>query len=194
MRKRRFVAFAGAAVATAGFAVALAGVYDGMRKVMVEAGGFCASGGPYEIAQECSDEQMALLAGGIVGMLVCWGLFAGIASWAGWGALGGSLLMWAAVFGALGWNFVDLGLDPPGPDDSASGWIVSGAVFWLLALGGLLPALAMAAGRLRDGGAPEPPAPAQPLVTAATAPAPPQPQAGAPVPRRLARPVEDQNR
>jgi hypothetical protein len=193
VRKRRFVALAGAAAATAGFAVALAGVYDGMRKVMVEAGGFCASGGPYEIAQECSDEQVALLAGGIVGMLVCWGLFAGIASWAGWGGLGGSLLMWAALFGALGWNFVDLGLDPPGPDDRAWGWIVSGAVFWLLALGGLVPVLAMAAGRLR-GGASEPPAPGEPLVMAAVAPTPPQPQASAPLPRRLAPPVEDQHR
>jgi hypothetical protein len=183
--KRRFAALAGAAVATAGFAVALAAVYDGMREVMVEAGGFCASGGPYEIAQECSDEQIALLAGGIVGMLVCWGVFAGFASWAGWGALGGSLLMWGALFGVLGWNFVDLGLDPPGPDERAWGWIVSGAVFWLLALGGLVPALAMATVRLRNGGAPEPPAPGEPLVRAATAPTPPQPRASAPVPRRL---------
>jgi hypothetical protein len=127
-------------------------------------------------------------------MLVCWGVFAGFASWAGWGALGGSLLMWGALFGALGWNFVDLGLDPPGPDERAWGWIVSGAGFWLLALGGLVPALAMAAVRLRHGGAPEPPAPREPLVTAATAPTPPQPRASAPVPRRLARPVEDQRR
>jgi hypothetical protein len=190
--ERRLVAAAGVAVATAGFAVALGAVYDGMREVMVDAGGFCASGGPYEIAQECSGEQIVLLTGGIVGMLICWGVFAGFASWAGWGVLGGSLLMWGALFGALGWNFVDLGLDPPGRDDAAWGWIVSGAVFWLLALGGLVPVLAMAVSRLRRGRPPEPPS-RQPLVRAVAAPAPAQPQAEAPLPGRLAR-AEDERR
>jgi hypothetical protein len=196
-RLRGVVGPAGAVLGAAGFVACLALAYAQMRAVMVDVGGFCASGGPYEIASECDDEQVALLIGGILGMVACWGIFAGFAAWAGWATLWGSLLFWAALFGALGWNFIDLGLDPPDGSGSAWGWIVSGAVFWLMALGGLIPALAMAVGWFRARGRQQPPA-RDPVVRATVpavgAPAPPEPRSAAPLPRRLAAPDEGERR
>lgn len=131
-------------VSAALFAAALTGMYLGMRDLMINSGGACASGGPYTInsGQECSDGQVALLFGGVFVMLIGGGLLMAASSWYSEHMHGVGLLLWAALFGVLGWNFIDLGLDPPPNMSGAAGWIVSGVVFWLMAL----PALVLWAG------------------------------------------------
>ena len=65
--------------------------------------------------------------------------------------------MWAALFGALGFNFLQLGFDPPESMSSggATGWIVCGVVFWLMALGGLIPGLMALGSYFKDSANPE---------------------------------------
>ena len=140
--------------------------YRGMRDVMITSGGFCAKGGPYVVANECGDGQTALLLLGVLGLFVFGASLAAALSAAGGPVLGTVLVGWGALFGSFGWNFLQLGFDPPGPQSSAGGWIVSGVVFWLMAAGGLVPAVIMAAGWLRRGGEPEPAPNIQPLVMA----------------------------
>jgi hypothetical protein len=146
----------GTALAAAGVAAGITAVYLGMRDLMEESGGTCASGGPYEIANQCSSGQMGLLFGGIAALLVFTALHAAMEHWAdgpriGWPAICGVLFL------ALGWNFIDLGLDPPRDDGSSIGWLVSGVVFWLMAVGFLAPAAMRAAEWVRRGGAPPEP-------------------------------------
>ena len=110
-------------------AASLTAVSLAMRSVM-DIGGTCASGGPYEIAQECPD--------GIWLMPV--GIFTGVFSvgllLAGQFRAGGPkpvLLAWPALFISLGWNFWEYGLDPPdGSGRVVWGWIVCGVVFVLM--------------------------------------------------------------
>ena len=144
------------AVGAAGVTACLISAATGMRDVMVTDGGTCADGGPYVIAHQCTSADMRLLMVGVLGTLVSAGF-----GLAGTGMLGGrpvmaGLLAWAALFGTLGWNFIDLGLNPAA-GMSGGGWTFTGVLFWLMAAGGLLPALASAAGWLRRGGRPEPP-------------------------------------
>jgi len=131
-----------------------------MRDLMVNSGGSCASGGPYAVAagHECGSEA-GLLVGGILALLVFGAVFAAATS-AGGGAGSGmdaGFLMWAALFGVLGVNFLTLGFDPPAKMSGAGGWIVAGVVFELMALGGLVPLTWSAREWLARGGAPEPP-------------------------------------
>jgi hypothetical protein len=181
----------GTAVAAAGVAASITAVYLGMRDLMVESGGACASGGPYEIANECSSGQIALLFGGIVAMLLFAGLHAAVTHWAdgprvGWPAIVGVLFL------VLGWNFIDLGLDPPQDDGTSVGWLVSGVVFWLMAVGFLAPAAMRAVEWLRRGGEPEPELFRPATVRAAGPAVPGAPPAAAPpradVPARLVLP------
>jgi hypothetical protein len=177
----------GTALAAAGVAAGITAVYLGMRDLMRESGGTCASGGPYEIANECSSGQVGLLFGGIVAVLVFMALHAALEHWAdgpriGWPAISGVLFL------ALGWNFIDLGLDPPQADGTSIGWLVSGVVFWLMAVGFLAPAAMRAAEWLRRGGGPEPALFTPATVRAAAPIAGAQPPAAAPpavVPTRL---------
>jgi hypothetical protein len=158
------------AVGAAGFVACLVCVYSGMRDVMRTSGGFCASGGPYAIApgHQCSSGDVRLMLVGILGGLVFAGVVAAATGWLEGSVVGVSLLMWSALFGALGWNFLQLAINPPKGQSSTGGWIASGAVFELMALGGLIPVLIMLAGWLRRGGRAEPaPTPIQPLVKAA---------------------------
>lgn len=113
---------AGLAVVTAGLTV----VFLSMRAVM-NVGGACGSGGPYVIAQPCPDGVAALLPLGIMGGLV--GLFVYVI--AGSGLPGPRLVYfaWSALFLSLGWNFWEFGLNPPGSDGIAWGWIVCGIAF-----------------------------------------------------------------
>lgn len=138
------VALVAVFISAAGFAACLTGVYMAMRDLMINSGGACASGGPYQIneSQVCSAGQTGLLIGGILIGLVFAGLLVGASSWYGGSNLAGvALLEWAALFGALGFNFLQLGFDPPPNMSGAAGWIISGVVFWLMALGGLIPGL-----------------------------------------------------
>ena len=135
----------------AGFVACLISAYVGMRDVMRTSGGFCANGGPYVIAHQCSSGDTKLLIIGIFGMLVSAGVLALATAWLDGPATGVGLLMWAGLFGALGWNFIDLSIHPPKGQSGTGGWVASGAVFELMALGGLIPVLMMAVGWLRSG-------------------------------------------
>lgn len=130
-------AWAGVAVGVAGFAGGLAGTFTGMRDVIRTTGGACASGGAYEIRQACPPGDTELLTFGILGMVVAGIVLASFVARCEGSTTGAALIMWAALFGALGFNFLDV-----------SGGLVIGAIFELMALGGLIPALVMLVGWL----------------------------------------------
>lgn len=132
-----------------GFIAALVSAYIGMRHVMRTSGGFCASGGPYVIAHQCSGSDVKLILFGVFGMLL-----AGLTLMVGLGLLRGpllaaGLLMWTGLFGALGWNFLSLGFNPPAHQSGTAGWIVCGVIFELMAVGGLIPAVMVVISGLR---------------------------------------------
>lgn len=140
-------------ISAAGFAACLTGVYLAMRDLMINQGGACASGGPYAINpdQVCSGGQVALLMGGVfLGLVFAGVLIAASGRWGGNAMAGVGLLLWAALFGALGYNFIELGINPPEKMGGTAGWIISGVVFWLMALGGLIPGLMAIAGYFRS--------------------------------------------
>jgi hypothetical protein len=137
-------------VGAAGFIAGLTSLYAGMRDVMRTSGGYCASGGPYVIAHQCSSSDVKLIMFGIFGALLAAGvLMVGLGLCRG-PLLVGALAMWAALFWALGWNFLSLGLNPPRGQSGAGGWIACGVVFELMALGGLIPALMALVSGARD--------------------------------------------
>ena len=155
----------------AGFVACLICLYEGMRHVMRTSGGFCASGGPYVVAHQCSSGDVRLIMIGIFGMLLSGAVLAGATGWMGGSVLGVGLLMWAGLFGALGWNFMYFGLNPPRATSGSGGWIACGVVFWLMALGGLVPVIAMLFGWISRGGQPETPSiSTEPLVRATVPP------------------------
>jgi Short C-terminal domain len=52
--------------------------------------------------------------------------------------------VWPALFLSLGWNFLEFGLDPPGPGGLEWGWLVCAVVFFVMGgvpLAAVLPAL-----------------------------------------------------
>ena len=126
----------------AGVAACLTLVFLSMRAVM-DVGGFCAEGGPYEIETHCPQGTALLLPLSIfVGL--------GSAAIAGWkGAqIGGPFaglvaLAWPVLFISLGWNFLEYGLWPPGDEGGIVwGWLIPGIIFeamGILPLLGLLP-------------------------------------------------------
>jgi hypothetical protein len=160
---RRWLASLGVFAGAAGFAAGLTCAYLAMRDLMVNSGGSCASGGPYQVAagHECGSEAGLLIAG-IFALLIFGAVFAAATSAGGEGGWGPSgmdagFLMWAALFGVLGINFLTLGFDPPANMSGAGGWIVAGVIFELMALGGLVPLTWSAREWLARGGAPEAP-------------------------------------
>jgi hypothetical protein len=148
-------AWLGVALSAAGVGAAITGVYRGMRDLMRQ-GGFCASGGPYEISSECTSGQVALLLGGIVALLVFAALHSALSDWAD-GPKVGLPAICGLLFAALGWNFIEFGIDPPQGGGTVWGWVIPGALFWVMAVGFAAPAMARAADWLRRGGGPEPP-------------------------------------
>jgi hypothetical protein len=159
-----------AVVAGLGFLASVAAAYKGMRDVMVTSGGMCASGGPYAIVQghQCNATTVGYLLGGIGGMVVLGGITLALTSAADGPVMETGLIGWAALFGALGFNFISLGFSPPKGMSGGGPWIVCGVVFWVMAIGGLVPIAGEAIGWVRRGGRPEPaPAPFAPIVRAA---------------------------
>jgi len=110
-------------------------VFLGMRAVL-DVGGFCAEGGPYEIRQECPDGSGFMLVGILcvllaAGALVLGAFRDGPRLWA---------LAWPIGFLALGWNFATYALDPPpGIDGSPVGWWICAVVFVGIALMPVIP-------------------------------------------------------
>lgn len=109
----------------------------GMRAVM-DLGGFCASGGPYQIAVECPDAVIAstplsIFGGFLAAGLIVWGA-AGLPG--AWMSL--VFLAWPALFLSLGWNFLEYGFFPPEGGWIWS-WLVCGVLFVLM---GAVPLIA----------------------------------------------------
>ena len=126
-----------------GLAACLTMVFLAMRAVM-DIGGSCADGGPYVVSQACPEGSAPALLLGIFG-----GLFSGFVASVGGFGVGGiwaatPLLAWSALFGSLGWNFMDYGVFDAGEQGIEWGWAICGVVFWIMAivpLVGLIPAL-----------------------------------------------------
>ena len=120
-------------------------LWFGMREVM-DVGGFCAEGGPYEIRQTCPDNAELLMFTGIPAGVI--GLFIAMlgGAKAARGAAGLLLLGWPALFISLGYNFIDYAINPPENMGSTAGWWVCGVIFGLMGLPALLgiPMLAKA--------------------------------------------------
>lgn len=116
----------------AGLAACITVLYLGARSVM-EIGGSCAEGGPYQIARPCPKGVAMLVASSIWVGLIFLGLYAyhtatrELPSFVGFA--------WPALFLSLGWNFAQFGFDPPGGGGPAWGWLLC-AVFFV-AMGGL---------------------------------------------------------
>jgi hypothetical protein len=108
--------------------MALTWVFLSMRAVM-DIGGTCASGGPYEIATPCPDNVGIFMAVGIPLMIVC--ALGGTALAVGYGAPDLLLPMWWLLFGSLGWNFLEYGLLD---GELVWGWIICGVLFEAMAL------------------------------------------------------------
>jgi hypothetical protein len=163
MSPRRLVAALVAFAGATAFTACLLSAVSGMRDVMVTDGGFCASGGPYVISHQCSSSDIRLIMIGIFGALIAAAFYAGGTAGLGSRAASAGLLLWAALFGTLGWNFLSTGRH-----NGASGLLFTGVLFLVMAAGGLLPLLFSLAGDLRKAGRPDPAIPGmQPLVQAA---------------------------
>lgn len=131
-------AWAGVVAGAAGFTGGLTATYLGMRHVLRSTGGFCASGGAYQIRNPCPKGATELLVVGILGMVLGGLVLAGFVARCEGSVVGVALAMWAALFGALGFNFLDLGKSA-----------VTGVVFELMALGGLAGVASLLVGWLR---------------------------------------------
>ena len=136
------------------FAACLRSVLAGMRDVMVNDGGSCGDGGPYVIEKQCSIGDIRLLLVGIIGGLIAVAVYAGGTSRISRSAPSAGLLAWVAAFGALGWNFVSLVINPPAGQGRSVGYLISGVVFLALAVGGLAPLVYGLIGDLRQGNQP----------------------------------------
>ena len=137
---------AGYLLGIAGLAFCIALLWLGMRAVM-DLGGFCASGGPYEIAVECPDAVIAttplsILGGFLAAGLIIWGA-AGLPG--AWMSL--VFLAWPALFLSLGWNFLEYGFFPP-EGGWVWSWLFCGVLFVLM---GAVP-LVIGIAAFRDGG------------------------------------------
>jgi len=139
---------------TFGFVFCLTLLYLSMRSVM-DVGGFCAEGGPYEIRQHCPQGVGWIVPVSIFGMIASVGI--GLLGVFRQGGPRPYVFAWSALFLALGWNFLEYGFDPPGGGTSG-GWIVCGVVFVVMGGAPLLalrygPAARWAFWGARDGAA-----------------------------------------
>ena len=147
--RRRWVAIAGATVGVTGFATGMTTLYKGARSVEAQ-GGFCASGGPYQIAHQCTSGETAQLFVGIGMLLVFGAIYVGLTAYADGPVLVPSGLLWTALFGSLGAGFV---LVPKGEASSGSNLFV-GIMFLVMAAFGLWPAISQGIDWLKRGSEP----------------------------------------
>lgn len=127
-------------VGIAGAVASLTVLFRGMRALMATGASSCASGGPYVVANPCPKGVAAM-----VPLSIWIGIgFVALASVAAMkvGAPSIAWLAWPALFLSLGWNFWEFGLDPPGAEGVAVGWIVCGVLFVLMGAGPVVLAVA----------------------------------------------------
>jgi hypothetical protein len=110
---------------------AIASVWLGMRAVM-DLGGYCASGGAYEIEVQCPGGVslimfLAFPIGFLGAGLMVW---KGVRLGGGWAGLVG--LAWPALFLSLGFNFLQYGVAAPGGGGIEWGWLIPGVIFVLM--------------------------------------------------------------
>jgi len=134
--------YAGIAVCSAGLSCCITVLNLASRFVM-SLGGFVASGGPYEIAQPAPGWILAVPAS----IILCF-VFGGISILLSRRTGGFSLLpfAWSGLFLSLGFQFADMGMNPPGDGGTAWGWIICAAVFVPM---GLAPLVAIPAGLIQ---------------------------------------------
>lgn len=165
----RRLSLAGVSVGAAGVAASLAALYLGMRELMVSHGGSCVSGGPYVVApgHTCDGAAAWLLgAAPFAGLALTALLVAASDEWSDDRIAGVGSFVWGAMFASLGWNFIDLGIDPPAGMSGAGVWILCGGLFWALAVGGFAYAAYAMRDYFRGADAPSPWAAPPPLVRA----------------------------
>jgi hypothetical protein len=127
-------------------------LFLGMRAVM-DVGGACADGGPYVSAQPCPDGVPIAMVGGMFGLFGAAGLVVWFGSRIGTGAASIVALGWPALFLALGYNFVQYAFNPPDTEPTPVwGWLIPGAIFWLM--GGAPLVVGLAAWRAARSGRP----------------------------------------
>ena len=129
----------------AGLAFCITLLWFGMRAVL-DIGGFCASGGPYVIADACPDAVIATTPLSILGGFLAVGLMLWGAAGLGTGWMGTVFLAWPALFISLGWNFLQYGFFSPDGGLIWS-WVICGVLF--VAMGAIPLWVAIAA--FRDG-------------------------------------------
>jgi hypothetical protein len=98
-------------------------VFLGMRTVM-NVGGSCGSGGPYEIRQSCPGHVAGLMPAAIWAGVIFTGLYV-------WGTMRHGVpslvsLIWPALFLSLGYNFFDYGIH------GQAGFVVCGIIFAIM--------------------------------------------------------------
>lgn len=142
VRVRTPAPYIGIAVCSAGLSCCITVLNLASRFVMSR-GGFVASGGPYEIAHPAPGWILAVPAS----IILCF-VFGGISILLSRRTGGFSLLpfAWSGLFLSLGFQFADMGMNPPGDGGTAWGWIVCAAVFVPM---GLAPLAAIPADRFR---------------------------------------------
>jgi hypothetical protein len=115
-------------------AITLTWTFFSMRAVM-NVGGSCADGGPYVSGQSCPDGSY-LIAIAIPVMLIT--AMVGSATAISINAPNLLIPMWGALFGSLGWNFMEFAFKGEG---IVWGWLVCGVMFWLMAAPAVLAIL-----------------------------------------------------
>lgn len=134
-------------VGMAGTVACLSILFLSMRAVM-DVGGRCVSGNSGLDLPPCPDGVGGLMVGSIflgLGFLALYAL----------NAIGPNLtwLAWPALFISLGWNFLQYGIDPPGPESGPIwGWLICAVVFLAM---GVVP-LGIGISVMRDGATPGP--------------------------------------
>jgi hypothetical protein len=115
----------------AGLAASLTIIWLSMRAVL-DIGGYCADGGPYEIAHHCPDGVGLLLTLSIFVGLGCAGLMAwkGVSLGAPYDGLVG--LAWPALFISLGFNFLQFAFFPSGEEGIEIGFLIPGILFVIM--------------------------------------------------------------
>jgi hypothetical protein len=98
----------------------------------MDVGGFCAEGGAYAIEVHCPQGVAWMMPLSIFGMMIGGAIYAfNVVK----GSTNFTYLFWTALFGALGWNFLDYAIFKGEQVDI--GWLICGVMFWLMAFGPL---------------------------------------------------------